>query len=77
MDSLVKSNLTEFEPFFGTNYEIENITSFYRSKRIEEDLCGSQRRIIYPKAAKDSELDWLFVVNTDNFQQGIQIEECT
>jgi len=39
-------------------------------------LCRSFERTIYPRLAKTARHNWLYVVNQDNFQQGIRVEFC-
>lgn len=48
-----------------------------------ETLCDTEVAIVYPKAAKTTKDEWLFIVNTEykednevNFQQGFRIERC-
>ncbi|KAK2575106.1 hypothetical protein KPH14_008832 [Odynerus spinipes] len=39
-------------------------------------LCVSNEQVIYPKSAESKSKEWLFVVNQDNFKQGVRIETC-
>ncbi|KAG7199322.1 hypothetical protein KM043_018171 [Ampulex compressa] len=39
-------------------------------------LCAAQEQVVYPKSAENKQKEWHFVVNQDNFQQGIRIEKC-
>ncbi|TDG43625.1 hypothetical protein AWZ03_009976 [Drosophila navojoa] len=47
--------------------------------RINDDemyLCNSHQRYLYPKYGQKLDLTWQYIVNTDEFKQGILIEEC-
>ncbi|XP_023176576.1 protein spaetzle isoform X8 [Drosophila hydei] len=39
-------------------------------------LCNSHVRYLYPKLGQRLDLSWQYIVNTDEFKQGILIEEC-
>ncbi|KRG01047.1 protein spaetzle isoform X7 [Drosophila mojavensis] len=39
-------------------------------------LCNSHQRYLYPKYGQKLDLTWQYIVNTDEFKQGILIEEC-
>ncbi|XP_046822835.1 protein spaetzle isoform X2 [Vespa crabro] len=40
-------------------------------------LCLSSEQVIYPKSAESKNKEWLFIVNQENFKQGIRIETCS
>ncbi|XP_034486084.1 protein spaetzle isoform X7 [Drosophila innubila] len=42
----------------------------------EQYLCNSHVRYLYPKLGQRLDLSWQYIVNTDEFKQGILIEEC-
>jgi len=42
----------------------------------EQYLCSSHVRYLYPKLGQRLDLSWQYIVNTDEFKQGILIEEC-
>ncbi|XP_051862717.1 protein spaetzle isoform X5 [Drosophila albomicans] len=42
----------------------------------EQYLCNSHVRYLYPKLGQRLDLSWQIIVNTDDFKQGILIEEC-
>ncbi|XP_017849772.1 protein spaetzle isoform X3 [Drosophila busckii] len=42
----------------------------------EQYLCKSHVRILYPKLGQKLDSSWQLIVNTDEFKQGILIEEC-
>lgn len=46
------------------------------SDGIEEPLCRSYTQVVYPRSAETLKRNWLFVVNQDNFKQGIRVEVC-
>lgn len=76
IDRLIKEKFANLEPFFGEDLVVPQNISQRMNTPVEELLCSTRHRIIYPEAAQDSELNWLLVVNTDKFKQGIEIEEC-
>lgn len=42
----------------------------------EQYLCNSHVRLLYPKSGLRVDSTWQYIVNTDDFKQGILIEEC-
>ncbi|KAL2728621.1 protein spaetzle isoform X1 [Vespula squamosa] len=40
-------------------------------------LCVSTEQVIYPKSAETKNKEWLFVINQENFKQGVRIETCS
>ncbi|EDV92793.1 GH18954 [Drosophila grimshawi] len=42
----------------------------------DEQLCNSHVRYLYPKLGQKEDRTWQYIVNTDEFKQGILIEEC-
>lgn len=39
-------------------------------------LCVSHEKVIFPQSAESKNKEWFFVVNQDNFKQGVRIETC-
>lgn len=42
----------------------------------ETPVCHSQETLIYPKRAKTSNDDWVFVLNQEGVQQALRVEKC-
>ncbi|KAK0169000.1 hypothetical protein PV327_002753 [Microctonus hyperodae] len=42
----------------------------------DESLCLTEERVVFPKTAENNEKEWVFVVNDDEFPQGVRIETC-
>ncbi|XP_054270978.1 protein spaetzle-like [Macrosteles quadrilineatus] len=42
----------------------------------ENPLCAAQEHTVYPKMAKNIEGNWLFVINHDEYVQGVRVEKC-
>ena len=42
----------------------------------ERALCETVETYIYPKKAKNSQGVWKYIVNTDDYRQGISIHRC-
>jgi len=40
------------------------------------DLCSSHQKYIYPKKAKNVNGEWHYVINTNQYRQGVTIEVC-
>ncbi|XP_076684837.1 protein spaetzle isoform X2 [Andrena cerasifolii] len=39
-------------------------------------LCVSTEQVIYPQSGETKDNQWKFIVNQDNFKQGIHVEKC-
>merc|ERR1712107_506760 len=50
-----------------------NIGGFGERK---ERACKVRRDIIYPQKARNSQGDYLFIVNQDTFRQAVEVEQC-
>uniref|UniRef100_A0A1B6JNK1 Spaetzle domain-containing protein n=1 Tax=Homalodisca liturata TaxID=320908 RepID=A0A1B6JNK1_9HEMI len=42
----------------------------------ESPLCAAREHTVYPKMAKNIEGNWLFVINQDEYIQGVRVEKC-
>ncbi|XP_044003722.1 neurotrophin 1-like isoform X3 [Aphidius gifuensis] len=42
----------------------------------DEPLCSSEERVIFPQSSPDKSDNWHFVINQNDFRQGIRIERC-
>jgi len=36
----------------------------------------AQEQVVYPKTAQNKDDKWLYVINQDEFVQGIRVEKC-
>ncbi|EFN77778.1 Protein spaetzle [Harpegnathos saltator] len=43
----------------------------------EVSLCVSNEKVVFPQSAENTRNEWLFVVNQDNFKQGVRVELCS
>lgn len=43
----------------------------------ESTMCDIMRDVIYPKTGLTKDNDWLFIVNSDKYQQGVVVERCS
>ena len=41
----------------------------------EESLCPSRERLIHPQLG-ETDNGWMYIVNHDNYTQGVRVEEC-
>ncbi|XP_058792972.1 protein spaetzle isoform X2 [Phymastichus coffea] len=42
----------------------------------DNSLCDSYEKIVFPKSAESKSKEWFFIVNQDNFRQGVRVEIC-
>ncbi|XP_050689023.1 uncharacterized protein LOC126981618 isoform X2 [Eriocheir sinensis] len=56
--------------------DIKDITIHTRVGVSESPVCAAQETIIYPKRAKTSREDWVFVLNQEGVQQALRVEKC-
>lgn len=42
----------------------------------EVPLCRAHTQVVYPRSAESAERDWLYVVNQENFRQGVRVATC-
>jgi hypothetical protein len=40
------------------------------------ELCSSFQKYIYPKKAKNTAGEWHYIINTDQYRQGVTVEIC-
>ncbi|XP_026850564.1 protein spaetzle isoform X2 [Drosophila persimilis] len=75
--SLIKGKLSQnFSNFFSDPEPVPVDISSRLGPNDEVFLCRSRRRYLYPKSGLKSDNTWQFIVNNDEFKQGILIEEC-
>ncbi|XP_033245331.1 protein spaetzle isoform X16 [Drosophila miranda] len=75
--SLIKGKLSQnFSNFFSDPEPVPVDISSRLGPNDEVFLCRSRRRYLYPKSGLKSDNTWQFIVNNDEFKQGIMIEEC-
>ncbi|RLU15772.1 hypothetical protein DMN91_011528 [Ooceraea biroi] len=55
---------------------VPNVEKLYFGETDDWPLCHSSMRTIYPRSAKTVTENWLYVINQNNFQQGIRVEVC-
>ncbi|XP_066581213.1 uncharacterized protein spz isoform X2 [Prorops nasuta] len=55
-----------------------DITEVVQRIDVSDDvpLCLSIEQVVYPRSAESRRKEWLYVVNQDNFRQGVRIETC-
>ncbi|KAK3914915.1 Protein spaetzle [Frankliniella fusca] len=77
LQSMLRSALVPYKEYFGKDeIPIGNI-----SQRIDSNegtpLCPYQEQVVYPKVAKNKEDKWRYIVNQDNYVQGVRVEYCS
>lgn len=73
VDAVLKAN-SNLKLFSGSDLVTDIVQRIDTSD--DTPLCSSTEQIVYPKSAKSSEKLWLFILNQDNFTQGVRIETC-
>ncbi|XP_077290073.1 protein spaetzle-like isoform X2 [Arctopsyche grandis] len=80
INEVLKNTVNNFEGYFGVD-EAEKVEIGQRIDNTgdeeDEPMCQSIKRIVYPKTAKNSKNDWVYVVNHDKYKQGITVDKCT
>ncbi|XP_034665201.1 protein spaetzle isoform X8 [Drosophila subobscura] len=75
--SRIKGKLSQnFSNFFSDPEPVPMDISSRLGPNDEVFLCRSHRRYLYPKSGLKSDNTWQFIVNNEEFKQGILIEEC-
>ncbi|KRK04346.1 protein spaetzle isoform X3 [Drosophila yakuba] len=75
ISSLTQKLKTNFSKFFGNDFQPTDVGSRFGDAD-ERFLCRSIRRTIQPKKGIKADNTWEFIINTDEYKQSIQIEEC-
>ncbi|XP_076370112.1 protein spaetzle 5-like [Tachypleus tridentatus] len=70
-DLIARAVGTEFREFFHKSGQAANPPH-------ERDalVCGEEKFIVYPRAAKDEKHNWLYLVNTINYRQPVEVKKC-
>lgn len=66
----------KYSALFGVDVVVPGIENRFNGIEEEVSLCRSTEELIFPKAGLTRENNWLFIVNVENYQQGIRIERC-
>lgn len=62
-----KDILTQVEPSLTNRFSGFNETT----------MCEVERQVIYPKTGETKDQGWLYIVNSDKYQQGVVVEKCS
>lgn len=76
MKDEVKLSRTEFQEFFGDGAGLDARKGYEDDIYEEERACLTKQQVIYPKMAKNSENQWLYVVNAEDYAQVVVTEVC-
>lgn len=77
LEHIIKLQLPEVELFLSEDITLpQNITQRMNIDPYEESLCKSREKIIYPEAGETTSSNWSFILNNQNYKQGVRIEEC-
>ncbi|XP_041447611.1 protein spaetzle isoform X3 [Drosophila obscura] len=75
--SRIKGKLAQnFSHFFSDPEPVPTDISSRLGPNDEVFLCRSHRRYLYPQSGRKSDNTWQFIVNNEEFKQGILVEEC-
>ncbi|KAK6633737.1 hypothetical protein RUM44_004344 [Polyplax serrata] len=76
INQILKKEGAMFKEFFGKDVISDpNITERIHAPE-ENSLCPFRQEVVFPRAAKNKEDKWLFVVNQDQYVQGVTVEVC-
>lgn len=68
----------KYSELFGSDM-VNTITigsRFGEDEEDEEQLCASRVRLVYPQAGLTRDNTWRYIVNQQNYTQGIRVDEC-
>ena len=65
-----------FNEVFGSTCELNDIKTRNGFDFREHALCDSYKKYIFPKKARSSDGHWRYIVNTEEYKQGVTIEVC-
>ncbi|XP_059469394.1 neurotrophin 1-like [Neocloeon triangulifer] len=74
------SNLLKQDKMVKGLFGQDDLSSIILAQRIdssdEQPLCPSQEHVAYPKTAQNKDDKWLYIINQEDFVQGIRVEKC-
>lgn len=75
---MLRSNAVNlgYKEYFGNDVIPEGSVAERIDVNDENPLCPYEETVVYPKVAKNKEDKWLYVVNQEQFVQGVRIETC-
>lgn len=77
VELVLEKDAQKYEELFGADLVMpDNILNRYDGFDVEESLCRSQERLIYPKAGLTLDNTWMYIVNQKNYTQGVRVDEC-
>ena len=77
LEEIIKTKFNNLESLFGEDSLMpQDINNRNGNKSAEEFLCHSRTRLIYPEAGLNKNYEWMFIINTEEYRQGVRIEEC-
>ncbi|XP_071455593.1 uncharacterized protein [Hetaerina americana] len=77
LKTVLKNEGEGLKEFFGNDLLLNDTTIAQRIDSIDENpLCQSVEQVVYPKMAQNKEDKWLYVVNQDQYIQGVRVEKC-
>lgn len=77
VDLILQKDAHKYEELFGADLVIPNtILNRYDGFDVEQSLCRSQERLIYPQAGLTLDNTWMYIVNQKNYTQGVRVDEC-
>lgn len=78
IETILKRESKKYEALFGEDLvvpeEIQN--RFSNGVEEEETLCTSIEQLIFPQAAETKDGSWNYIINNQNYTQGVRVEQC-
>ncbi|XP_046393347.1 uncharacterized protein LOC124161159 [Ischnura elegans] len=63
--------------FFGNDLLLNDTSISQRIDSTDENtLCQSVEQVVYPKVAQNKDERWMYVVNQEEYIQGVRVEKC-
>ncbi|KAG4068441.1 hypothetical protein HA402_004781 [Bradysia odoriphaga] len=73
----ILSETNKYSELFGSDsVNTMTIGNRFGEEDDEEQLCASQIRLVYPQAGLTRDNTWRYIVNQQNYTQGIRVDEC-
>ncbi|XP_037028969.1 protein spaetzle-like [Bradysia coprophila] len=77
VDLILEKDAHKYEELFGADLVMpDTILNRFDGFDVEESLCRSQERLIYPRAGLTQDNTWMYIVNQNNYTQGVRVDEC-
>lgn len=78
IENVVEREGHRYSELFGKDILTQEVDVTNRFAAFNETtMCEVQRQVIYPKTGETKDQGWLYIVNSDKYQQGVVVEKCS